>query len=537
VKQFSGTRMIAKAVSLPAPTRGINDTSPMAATEDGYCISSVNWYPGNEAMVVRSGYTEWATGINDSGGTPVIVDGLMVYNATDGSSRLFAATRVGIFDVTESTESPVNVHPLVSGHVSYTTFSNTGGSYLIAANGVDPVCMFNGSTWTSFYNGSGLGGITGISPSSLTNPTSFKKRLWFIESGTMNAYYLDFDSLGGTAHKFPLSGVFKRGGSLNDILTWSLDSGSGMDDMLVFRTTMGEIAIYQGNDPAESATFSLTSMYYVAPPIGKISAADLGGDVVMLTSAGIIPLSKVVQGVATESLYESALSRNISKTLNSIAYAHGGSGINSWEIHNLTSLQSLMIVIPSDGGTSSYQFIMNVQTGAWGMYDMPVHSAAENNGDVYFGMEDGRVCVHSIRGFSIDNVGIDGSGGTPVVAEVLTSFSYLGDPTALKSFKLVRPILQTKLDPITSVAIVTDFNITNDVVYSTPLRPSTNYGKWGISYWNATDAVWGKDSKIFTPWSGITGMGFSAALRMTVTCVVPVSFVAYEVSYERGGIV
>lgn len=52
-----------------------------------------------------------------------------------------------------------------------------------------------------------------MTPEDLNYVWVYKNRLFFVEKDSLNAWYLPVDSIGGAAEKFPLGGVFTRGGS------------------------------------------------------------------------------------------------------------------------------------------------------------------------------------------------------------------------------------------------------------------------------------------------------------------------------------
>lgn len=533
---MSAQPRVSAAVSMVAPTKGINDIDPLAATDEGYCIFLRNMYPSNSATTVRAGTKKWAVNILSEIAPypPLPVKTLMTFNAMDGTGELYACTDEGVFDVSASTETPVLVHPLTEGKVRYTQFANTGGQYLIGCNGVDPAFLYDGSTWVDFteeVTPTDPGEISGVDPALFSSVLSFKNRLWFIEKESMTAWYLPTDALSGAATAFYLGSIFQRGGYLYEFGSWSFDSGVGLDDNMLFQSSGGEIAVYKGTDPDDAATFALVSVYFVASPIGNISQADLGGDLLLLTRAGIVPVSKVVQGVANESLYESTLSRNISKTLNQIVNA--GGTIDNWEIHNIPSLQALLIVIPGETQRLPVQYIMNTLTGAWAEYDLPATCATIYQGVTFFGTVAGQVYKHDPQEPSRDNIGIDGFGGIPITGTLLTAFSYLGDPTTLKHFKLVRPIVQAASNPRIRLSLSTDFQLDDLITFNVPALTELELSLWDRAEWDR--GVWSSPRQIYRPWTGVTGLGFCAALRMDLTVIAPTSFVAYEVLYENGG--
>src|SRR3546814_4932486 len=99
----------------------------------------------------------------------------------------------------------------------------------------------------------------------------YKSRLWFAQKDSMTAWYMDnADSIGGTAEPFPLGGVFGLGGSLLFGSAWSIDSSSdsGLSEQNIFVSTEGEVAVYQGSDPGEAATWSKVGVYRIGKPLG-----------------------------------------------------------------------------------------------------------------------------------------------------------------------------------------------------------------------------------------------------------------------------
>jgi hypothetical protein len=76
--------------------------------------------------------------------------------------------------------------------------------------------------------------------------------------------------------------------------TWTIDNVSGMDDYAAFITSEGEVAIYQGYDPAQISTWSLIGIFNIGRPIGTRCIARHESDVLCITADGITPLSKAL---------------------------------------------------------------------------------------------------------------------------------------------------------------------------------------------------------------------------------------------------
>jgi hypothetical protein len=175
---------------------------------------------------------------------------------------------------------------------------------------------------------------------------------------------------------------------------------------------------------------------------------------------------------------------------------------------------------------------MNSLTGAWTKFDMPVRCGGLFGGKYYFGTEDGRVCVYG--DVSKDNVLRDGSGGNNIICYVFSAYNYFGDPTTNKHFKMVRPIFQAVTPPGYKLKINVDYDIT--ALGGNPPTPGAASAQY---LWNANNslwdqAFWASSGSVYHPWTGVTGMGFCAALLMKVTSSEVSNFAAIETVFELG---
>jgi hypothetical protein len=520
-------KRVSRVQSVPVPYGGINEAEPLAAMGEKYAIALDNFFADNLTLRVRSGYQEWATGI----GSPVQT--LVQYAKTDGTEEMFAATNQGLYDVSGTTDTPVKVADLTIGYVIYTHFSNIAGNYLLVCNGVDPMLLYDGTTWTPFITGTdpwGPGIISGVAPEAVAYVLSYKNRLFFIEKNSLTVWYLPVDAVGGECKPFYYGSVFNRGGTLVQLFSWSLDSGEGLDDKLVAQTSAGEVAIYSGTDPAIAEDWALDAMFFASPPIGPKASEDYGGDVLLLCRTGLLPLSSIVKGNFQVNEEEVALSKRISRTF--VALVAANSFTPNWELHNVPGLRAVVVIIPPTDSNPAIQYVMNSNTNAWTRYTIPdVTCGRVYKNRFYFADNHGRVLI--LRG-ALDDVQLDGSGGEAIRTRLITAFSYFDDPTTNKHFKLVRPIFQSKSFPSQYHRVLTDFS--QNFLISWPLPSAEqlvgskwDQAKWDVDYWESSvqDA--------FHPWLGIGGLGFCAALNMHITAVDAMQMTAFEWVYETGG--
>ena len=129
----------------------------------------------------------------------------------------------------------------------------------------------------------------------LTHVWKHANRFFFVQGGSMNAWCLPVHAVGGELVYIPLSGATKRGGSLLFGASWSVDTGSGLDDKCIFVTDQGEVVIFAGTDPTASANWRQEGCYDISRPLGKNAHTKLGGDILVATVDGIVPLTATMQ--------------------------------------------------------------------------------------------------------------------------------------------------------------------------------------------------------------------------------------------------
>lgn len=531
---------VSQAKTVGAPLSGINDIDPLSNMGETFAIQLNNWYPSARELTSRGGYEEWATGLE---GSPVT---LMSMDKLDGTVKLFAATATGLYDVTNKVQNPSKLKTLTSGYMEYCQYTNIASNYLVACNGVDAALLYDGSTWTWFtevLTPTAPGEIKGINPSLLSSVTSYKNRLWFVQKNSLTAWYLPVDAVAGELKPFYLGGVLKRGGYLVEIIEWSSYDGAGLASKLAFRSSTGEVAVYQGSDPDVIPDdglpmWELMGIFFVAPPVGAKSSTKYYSDTILLTKMGIVPLSALINGQATNSTYEGDMSsKYISKTISKLV--RSTDFVANWEILTFPAINAVIILVPAFGNTPAQQFFMNSLTGAWGKFDLPATCMVLHNSMLFFGGvdndDDAKGSVYRYGQVSLDNVLYDGTGGTPIVATMFTAYNYFDDNTTNKHYKLVRPVFQSSKAQSFILKLNTDYALSEIYTDPPPLTGNDTADLWDQSLWD--QAVWSQERTTYKPWMSVTGLGFCAAILVKMTLREEVNLVAFEVVYEPGGVV
>ena len=405
------------------------------------------------------------------------------------------------------------VSGLSNGRWQYVDFGTGSGlTYLMAVNGTDTPRLYDGSTWSTTA-------ITGVTQANLIHVEAHKRRLWFVEKNTFNAWYLPVNSIAGAASLFDLSPNFTRGGSLMAMATWTLDGGYGMDDHAVFISTEGEVAVYRGTDPSTAANWQLVGVYNQGSPIGRRCYLKYGGDLLLLTRDGVMPLSSSL--VSSRTSQKTALSDKIQQSVAEAVVLYGASF--GWEMELFPGQNMLLVNIPVAQGIQQ-QFVMNTITGAWANFSgWPANCWCLHRDEIYFGAN---TYVGKAWKTQADN-------GANIVAPALGAFNYFGSSSALKNWRLTRPLLAADGPIGVILGLVTDFDTT--APQGVPSFAASGAGLWDVAQWDA--ALWGGTAVIKKEWQTVYGLGYCAAIYLIVTSnAAACTWPATDFVYEGGGI-
>lgn len=583
-----------------------------------------NWFPTATGCTVRRGTDIYAT----LGGGDAPVKAIFDYN-NGNNKRLFASTSTTIYDIT-NISSPVNyrlstgddeivtdegeylgqlstggmevVEGLGGGDWITTQFTTTGGTYLVAVNGEDPMQLFDGTEWfpidaddvfmlmydtqtapfedsqtitggtsgaTGFVlhvesSGPTTGflyitdvtgtfvdnelitsttgsattdgvaspyyvGITGVDTRLLSYVWSYKNRLYFIQKDTFTVWYLDVDSIGGEATAFPMIGEFSEGGKLLMGSSWSLDTSGdgGLSEQCVFISDEGQVAAYQGLSPEPDQGWSRVGGYKIGKPLGPLAWMRAGGDLIIATDIGYVPLSQAVnRDIAA--LSPVAVSYPIETAWNELVDARRS---EPWHCAIWPEQQMVIVAVPTVINETPVAVIANARTGAWSRFTgWDMRCLCVYQGRLFFGSENGRVVEAYVTGMD-ENV--------PFTASVVPQFIDMGSPASLKISTIGRAVIRG------STPVNAQISGHRDYVVSLPPPPDANPlptdSVWGGAIWGSSQ--WGgrAEKKTQTEWRSISAAGYALApgLQITSGSIVPLDneLVRLEVLYNTAELV
>ena len=512
-----------QTVTLPAPIRGIIEVENWAYTKPGCATILDNWFPTQKGAKLRGGTERWMT-LPDP--VEVVRSGFEYVSGT--VNRMFAATDTRLFDVTFA-DSPVlqtGVGSIANGNFATAQLANSGGDWLLAVNDLgDYVRRFNGTTWD--YLNTAYAGV----PSRITGPVTapplvqdgkgltyvwkYRSRLFFIQGGSMNAWCLPLNAVGGELIYIPLSGAARKGGSLLFGASWSIDAGDGIDDKNCFFTDQGEVLVFTGTDPTSATNWRQEGRYDISKPLGKNGHQQLGGDVIVATVDGIVPLSAALQkDVSALSL--SAITYNIEPMW---MREYRTKDAYPWMLAKWDEGDALFVNFPG-GKTYNTQTVgvSNLHTGAWARYvGWDAMCFMRLRGSLFFGTQTGQIQQVESSGYddthwdevALKNVGV------PYVCRLVGGWEMFQVPPNQVTWYQARATFFS----LTGEPFEPQITATTDYEFRIPPPPSAGFDPGVIDVWDQglwDTALWDAQSAGIPPvrntmWVSVGETGFSHA--------------------------
>lgn len=520
-----------QAYTWPAPTRGLIANGNLAASVQGGAYILENFFCTATGIIMRRGKARYAT--LGAEGKPV----RSIFSYLSGNlKKLFAANDDAIYDITvmssaynwllvdqvddmlvtdeddtigmNSTDDLDVLANTTGKWVVVQTQASDGSTYLRGVNGQDTPFVFDGSTFDTAPALTFPSGDT-TQPEQLSYVWTHKNRMFFIQKESLDAWYLPVGQIGGELAKFSLGGQFKLGGYLVMGATWSRDTGSGLNAMCAFFSSEGEVAIYQGDNPGELETWMLVGVYRIGRPLGPKSMIDAGGDLVIATDIGFIPLSRALD-TDFAILGTAAVSEDVIDLWNDEVDLRSNA---DWNVAFWSRRQMVAVALPTTNDQPTRWLVANAKTKAWSIYSgwdaTCLHVFGEQ---CYFGDSEGSVYLAEVSG--LDD-------GLPYTAVCLPMFDQMGVP-GYKTLSMLRAVFRGPNTVDEKVEGRTDYDTT--ISAPPPATQVIGGATWGDATWG--ESVWadpGSQKNIFQRWQSAFGGGevVSPLLQITSGANVP----------------
>lgn len=451
--------------TLPAPTGGLDAASPIMAMPQRNAVIMENFRPTTEGLSFREGSTTHVTGFLEN------VDSLHVHSAIDGTETLWATTDSGVYNATTAGAIGAAAVSLTDGKTVSTMIATGAGNYLMVVNGADTLKQYDGTTWSSIATF----GATATSVYSYIE--TYRQRLYLVKRQSLEIEYLAANSIAGAATNYPLGALFRQGGYIVALGTWTLDGGVGPEDHLAVITNKGEVAVFAGSDPA---TWALRGVFALGRPLGLRPTFKFGGDLLIITENGVYPLSSALQSAAIERTQ--AVTEAIREIFTEAARLFPTN--EGWQIVSNPQAPYLLVNIPST--PTRKQAVMHLQTGAWTLYSGWEARCFQRMGSrMFFGTATN---IQEITGAS-DN-------GANIVCTLLQAYNKFGNPRN-KRIQLAKPYIISDGGYSYTMGVAPDFQT---VPSTTALTPSgaVDAALWGTGIFGT--AVWSGSQDILQAW-------------------------------------
>jgi len=513
---------VIKAQIIPAPNGGINVVDMLAATPQFDSIYQYNLIPAQYGCRARTGITQWGTTIGTGG-----VNTILPYNGSvSANDKLFAAGKNGIFDITivgQVNPAALIVFPTIdsnSGFGTSTAVATLAGTYLLYTDESNGYYVYTeGTGWAKPTQGAGATQINNVDPATFVWVVSHKERVWFVQRNTATAWYLATGAVFGAATQFNFGNKFRRGGYLVGLYTWTLDGGTGIDDYLVAISSSGDVLIYQGTDPSVATSWSLVGEWYIGPPpAGRRNVSAFGGDLYVLSSYGLLPLSKLIAGVLIQNQTE-YVSRKISPLINSIMTALRTT--LGWEVRLVPSENLLLISTPPLANYPRQQFVQSLNTQGWAIYrDLPYNTGNSWNGAFYIGDTNGSVYLHT------GNTDL----GLAIKWSMLSSFQEYEETGRYHRVHIIRPVFLSLASPSFAVQVKYDYDLSEVLA---PVSSGLLSGAlWDVGLWDV--GLWGGGSAPISVVRGGAGLGRAMAVGLNGSSTSDTTLLRFDLMFDTG---
>lgn len=494
----------AGSTTIPAPIGGWNAREPLDGMPETDAIRLINVFPETSEVRLRRGYDLHV----DSSSR---FDSLFDYNHANGTRKLIGCSAGGtIEDVTTAGAPTVLKSGVSTGKWQGVLFRNT----LILVSGADQPLQ---------YDGSSIADATYTGPSDDANLISvdvYKTQLFFVEKQSASIWYGGTNNITGALTEYDVSGILRKGGNILFAGSWTKDIGSGLNDMFVIVSNVGEVLVFTGDNPGAS-NWSIAGRFYISSPLSRRSFCQFGSDLLILNREGITPLSEIMRDTNQPARLTDKIQDAFSGAIRSYGSNFG------WEMVWYPKNHSLIVNIPISENLEADQYVMNTLTGAWCQFTgMNAGCWCVSSDTLYFGSQrDSRVYEADTGYADYDQ---------PISVDIKSAFSYFDDRQRIKHFQNLRPLITSESALNFNLEVDVDFE--DRLITATASTTGASTGSsWNTSAWNT--ATWGGGVVTSNDWYALDRFGRCAAYRMAGDFEnVSWSMTALNITFEQGGI-
>ena len=471
-------------IDFEVPTKGWNARDNMDAMEAGYALVMVNQVPENGYIRSRGGTQTYQNeSVAAALGASGAVETLALYDA-GGTQQLIAARGNKLYTIDDETTAT----QIGTGFTNARWQTIMANSYLLLVNGEDAPQQFDGTTLSAITltMKDALGvAIPGNPVETLIGCVSHQNRVFYWADNEQRFFYCDTaGGFAGDIVEFPIETRADRGVKIVSMISYSRDTGSGLDDMLVVHMSTGQALVYAGSDPGTFQDWQEVNRYNIGKPLSIRGNTQFGGDQVIATYDGFqnlttaLPNQRFSKAGNVGDLIVNAVKEAASKY----------NGNYGWEVVFFPRFGWLMFNIPYS--SSRYdQYIFNTVTNAWfRTVQMDAVTWEVWNDRLFYGDPSGNIVEAEIGAY--DQVGTDKN---PIGWRVVTAFSKLGSMSRAKVATGASLTHNYGKGEYLDIEVLEDYNRTSGYAINAPPESAAcvwGVGSWGVDSWaGAADPI------------------------------------------------
>ena len=583
-------KQTALTASLPAPIGGWNARDSLAEMQPLDAVQMVNFFPTPTDVTLRKGYGLTASGITGK------VYSLMNYTK-QVSYDLFAFANDKIYE-TKGTLTEV-FDGLTTAKWQHINLTNSGGHFLIAVSGVDPVLIYDGTSWafqattTTAVAVSTLTHVGAVATVTTATAHGLVDKNKVIISGATGADGLLYNGTfvievtGSTTFTYTMTGTPTADAA--GTIVYTVFGLTGVDSSKLANVNLFKNRLYYceentldfwyGGVDEVSGALSRFPLGGVARNGGYLQAmgtwtldAGYGVDdmAVFVTSMGEIIVYK---GSNPSDPADWALVGvwQMGQTFSRRCFFKWGgdlllltqdglipltAALQSSRLDPRVNLTDKIYYAISQAATQFYSYfgwqinyfasenmlILSIPTSA-GMEQYVMHTITKSWArftgiEAYCWEVSGDADIH----FGGDGIVGDfyqktSDNGNNIVATCQQAYNYFDTRGQQKRFTLVRPILQTDNGlPTVLCGISTDFD-TVPLTGQIAFNPTIlDIGLWDVALWD--EANWGGGLVTTKIWQGVTGLGYAGSVNLNVASQgIELRWASTDYVMERGSVI
>lgn len=505
VPQSAGKRIKNVPATLPPSVGGLNAISSIMGMPALDAPLMENWIPYPDRITSRFGAVDHVTGFANP------VQRLWNYTSPTGVETLWGTTDAGIYNATTAGAAPAASIALTNGKTSATMIATGANNYLMVVNGTDTLKQYNGAAWSS------VAVFGAVATSIYSYIETYKQRLYLIRTSTMTMDYLPVNSIAGAPVSYELGAIFRRGGYLISLATWTVDGGNGPDDLLAIATSNGEVAVFSGTDPATPADWAFKGVFYIGRPLGPLCFFKYGGDLLFNCEAGLFPLSRALISASIDR------TQSITNKIQPLFAAAAQSFFSNsgWQVIVQPDIPLIIVNVPSTPVRT--QYCMHGTGGGWTIFSgWEANCFGRLGGQLYWADTTNKVA----------KVSGNADFGANITCTALSAYSQLGYPRN-KITRHIRPYFKANGNFVYNIGYSQDFNSTYPTNSISALLSGTT-ALWGTGVFGA--ALWTGITNVTNSWRTVPDVysSWKALYIQVVSNSVEISFLGADLRLILG---